>query len=64
MLHGICYLIVEWLIEAADHLVPLLLTCSDLVKFTFDICRKAIVHNVREMLVQEICNDHTQICRE
>src|ERR1041385_1322512 len=58
------YILLEWIVEIIDHVVPLHLSFGDFIKFFLNASRKTVIHDVIKILLQEIGYYKTKVCRK
>src|SRR5690606_566570 len=58
---GLFHVLMEWIIESAQHRLPLQITIRYFIKFLLYVSRKFIVHDFLKMFFEKIRYDHTHI---
>ena len=61
--HRIFHQRMETFIKMLHHISPLFISFGNFVKLFFDTSRKIIIHDLREVLFQEVINNHSDISR-
>ena len=62
--HHLVYHRLKVFVEALHHLQPFLFAFGYLVELLLHTCGEVVVHNLWEVLHQEVVNHHTDICRQ
>ncbi len=62
--HGLLHQRLELAVELLHQAGPLLLTLGHLIELFLDVCREVIIHNLGEVLQQEVVDHRTDVGRK